>query len=323
VASGGSVLTETRDARRGIWSWVHLAHVAALAAYVVVRDRHDLAKAFREIGWGAMAASARLAIQGTVVFRGLWTYVLRGLGAAVPVGEAWRVFFISQLGKYLPGLVWPALAQMEAGRRWGVRRSVMLAGNLLMIAILTASGVVVGLVLLPGSIGLAGVAGWIAWVLAGVLLVVCLWPRLLTEAIDRAFVLVHREPPQLATSSRDMVVSFAWALATWLLYGLHVWVLVRSVGGSGLDTWVAAIGGIALGWALGLVAVLAPAGVGVRDAILVGVLSPVVGRSPALAVALASRGLLALTDVLLAALAALRPSRAPAVGSVRSGEAQE
>lgn len=300
-----------------------LAVVAAVAAYVVVRDRHDLATAFREIGWGPLAGSAVLAVLGTVVLLGLWVSVLRGLGATVPMGEAWRVFFLSQLGKYLPGLVWPALAQMEAGRRWGVRRSVMLTGNLLMIAVLTASGVVVGLLLLPGSIGLAGAAGWIAWVLAAALLVVCLWPRLLTEVVDRAFVLFRREPPRLATSPRDMTVSFAWALATWLLYGAHVWVLVHSVGGSGVDAWVAATGGIALGWALGLVAVLAPAGVGVRDAILVGVLSPLVGRSPALAVALASRGLLALTDVLLAAVAALRPARAPAVGNAGSGEPQD
>jgi uncharacterized membrane protein YbhN (UPF0104 family) len=307
--------------RRRLWSWALLAVVAAVGLYVVVRDRHDLATAFREIGWGALAVSALLAVLGTVVLLGLWTSVLRGLGAAVPLSGAWRVFFISQLGKYLPGLVWPALAQMEAGRRWGVRRSIMLTGNLLMIAVLTASGIVVGLVLLPGSVGIAGVAGWIAWVLAGALLVICLWPRLLTEIVDRAFVLARREPPRLATSPRDMAVSFGWALATWALYGAHVWVLVHSVGGSGPDTWLAAIGGIALGWALGLVAVLAPAGVGVRDGVLVAALSPLVGRSPALAVALASRGLLALTDVVLAAVAAL--TRTPTAASNGSGEAQE
>jgi hypothetical protein len=190
----------------------------------------------------------------------------------------------------------------------------MLADNLLMIAVLVASGVVLGLVLLPGSVGFAGPAGWVAWVLAGLLLMICLWPRLLTEVVDRAFALVRREPPRLATSSRHMAMSFAWALVTWLLYGGHVWLLVRSVGGSGPAVWVAATGGIALGWALGLVAVLAPAGAGVRDGILVAVLSPLVGRSPALAVALASRGLMALTDVVLAAAAAAstpRGARAP------------
>jgi len=319
VAQGSSVLTESRATRRGLWSWVLLAVVLVIGAYVVARNRADLAAAFREIGWWAMTASAVFGVLGTVVLLGLWVSVLRGLGVVAPVGQAWRVFFISQLGKYLPGLLWPALAQMEAGRRWGARRSTMLAANLLMIAVLTGTGLVLGLVLLPGSVGLAGIPGWVAWVLAAALLVVCLRPRLLTGVVDRAFALVHRDPPRLAASARAMAVSCAWALVTWLLYGIHIWFLVQGVGGSGTDAWVAATGGIALGWALGLVAVFAPAGVGVRDAVLLAVLSPLIGRTPALAVTLASRGLLALTDVVLAAVAAVWPAR----GRSPSGVTQE
>src|SRR5262249_40883947 len=142
VAQGSSVLTESRATRRGLWSWVLLAVVLGIGAYVVARNRADLAAAFREIGWGAMTASAVFGVLGTVVLLGLWLSILRGLGVVAPVGQAWRVFFISQLGKYLPGLLWPALAQMEAGRRWGARRSTMLAANLLMIAVLTATGLV-------------------------------------------------------------------------------------------------------------------------------------------------------------------------------------
>jgi uncharacterized membrane protein YbhN (UPF0104 family) len=277
--------------------------------YVVVRNRHDLATAFAEIGWRSMAASAVFGVLGTVVLAGLWMSVLRALGERIPVGEACRVFFVSQLGKYLPGLVWPALAQMEAGRRWGVRRSVMLAANLLMIAVLVVTGLVLGLLVLPGSRGLAGLPGWSAWVVAAVLVSLCVWPQVLVRVVGRAFEVAHRQPPRLAGSRRGMAISCLWALLAWLLYGMHVWLLLRAVGGSGGHAWVAATGGMALGWALGLVAVLAPAGIGVRDVILVAVLAPWVGRAPALAVALASRGLLALVDVGLAAGAAVwRPT---------------
>jgi uncharacterized membrane protein YbhN (UPF0104 family) len=88
-----------------------------------------------------------------------------------------------------------------------------------------------------------------------------------------------------------------------------------------VDLWVAATGGIALGWALGLLAVLAPAGLGVRDAVVLAALAPLVGRSPALAVTLASRGLLSLADVLLAAAAALLPRRRALARD--SGESEE
>jgi hypothetical protein len=321
MAEGSPVLTEASTSSRDRWSWTLLGLVALVGGFIVVRDRHDLVSAFGEIGWAAMTGSLVLAMVGTWVLLGLWLSVLRALGAEVPFHLAWRIFFVSQLGKYLPGSVWPALAQMEAGRRWGVRRSVMLAGNLLTIAVLAGSGVVVGLVLLPGSVGLAGVPGPVAWLLAAALLAVCLRPTLLTRLVDAAFRIARREPPTLQVSTRAMAVSFAWALATWVLYGVHVWLLARAVGGSGVDLWVAATGGIALGWALGLLAVLAPAGLGVRDAVVLAALAPLVGRSPALAVTLASRGLLSLADVLLAAAAALLPRRRALARD--SGESEE
>ena len=258
-----------------------------------------------------------LAVLGTAALLGVWITLLRGFGAIPPRGEAWDVYFVTQLGKYIPGLVWPTVAQMESGRRWGVRRGVILATNLILLVVLTATGAALGLVLLPWVGGTSGVAWW-GWLLAGCALV-ALWPPLLTSLVDRAFRAAGREPPGLRIEGRAMAGAIAWALLVWVVYGLHVWVLVRALGGTGADALVASIGGMALGWAFGLLAVLAPAGVGVRDGILIAVLSPIIGRAPAFTVALASRGLLALADVLLAASGALRA----AARARRSATAQE
>ena len=54
--------------------------------------------------------------------------------------------------------------------------------------------------------------------------------------------------------------------------------------------------GLALGYVMGLVAVIAPGGLGVRDLALVGLLTPFLGSGGALAVSLASRVQLTLTE---------------------------
>ena len=52
----------------------------------------------------------------------VWQTLLAGLGSPLPVPAAGRILFIGQLGKYIPGSVWPILAQMELGARAKVPR---------------------------------------------------------------------------------------------------------------------------------------------------------------------------------------------------------
>ena len=44
-----------------------------------------------------------------------WQVLLAGLGSPLRTTTAGRIFFIGQLGKYIPGSVWPILTQMELG----------------------------------------------------------------------------------------------------------------------------------------------------------------------------------------------------------------
>ena len=97
-----------------------------------------------------------------------------------------------------------------------------------------------------------------------------------------------------------MLAATALGFAVWLVMGLHVLTLVSALGPSGPVVAGAAIGGMGLAWAAGLIFIPAPAGAGVRDAVLVATLAPLVGTTSAFAVALASRVLLLMADVVLA-----------------------
>jgi uncharacterized membrane protein YbhN (UPF0104 family) len=281
-----------------------------LGTYVIIRNYHDLAKSIHQIGWGTMLASWCFALAGSIAMLGLWLALLRALGEHVRARQGWRVFFVSSLGKYLPGLPWATVAQMEAGKRWGVRRPVMLMANVLMLTVLTGSGLVVGLLLVSVSIGSSVIPRW-AFVAAAALVAVSLWPRFISVLLDWATVLIRREPMKLVVETQGMLLAFGWSLVVWALFGIHIWLLSHAVGASGATTVAAAVGGIALAWALGMVAVMSPDGLGVRDGVLLAVLAPIVGRTPALAIALASRVMFALADVILAGVAALglRPDR--------------
>lgn len=248
-----------------------------------------------------------------------WFALLRGLGVRVRAREATAVFFVSQLGKYLPGSVWPVLAQMRFGARWGVPRRLMFAANLLLIAAVVATGVAAGAALLPWSSpdGLARY-WWLLLLLPP--LAVVLHPRMLPTLLDRLLERVGREPTGARLSGRGLAAALAWSVAAWVVLGLHVVALTSVYATPDTAAVAAAIGGIALGWAAGIAFVPAPAGAGVRDGVLALTLTPIVGAAPALVVALASRVVILVVDVLLAAVGALadRSFAATAGGAPRS-----
>jgi len=81
---------------------------------------------------------------------------------------------------------------------------------------------------------------------------------------------------------------------------VHVLILGVERGASTSDVGAGAIGGFAVAWALGPLLVIAPAGLGVREVTLVAVLAPPLTGPAALVVAIVSRLLMTVTDLLLA-----------------------
>src|ERR687890_456828 len=102
----------------------------------------------------ASLAGALAAVAGGILATFLcWREVLAGLGARLPVGSGARVFFLGQLGKYLPGSLWPVMAQMELGRDHRVpeRASASAVGVFLLLLVGTGLAVAAAAAPLLGS----------------------------------------------------------------------------------------------------------------------------------------------------------------------------
>ncbi len=288
--------------------------VLAGAVWLVTRSADDLRAAVAGLGLEPVILAGVLGLFGTILICQVWFSLLRGLGVAASRVEAAPVFFVSQLGKYVPGSVWPVVAQMEFGRRWNTPRRTMLTANILMLAVLAATGLITGAALLPWSTdGGLGRYWWTLLFLPPLLL--ALYPRTIPAVLDWLFRLFGREPLNVRPSGRSMLAATIWSFAVWLVMGLQLLTLVRALGMADIAAAPAAVGGMGLAWAAGLIFIPAPAGAGVRDAVIVAIFAPHIGTAPALAVALASRVLLLLADVVLALAGAAafprrrRPSR--------------
>jgi len=285
-----------------ILPFVFVALALLAAGYAISKHAHDLQLELGRLGVFGVAASILLGLGGVSFTFLMWRELLHGLDAPVPVIEASHVFFVSQLGKYLPGSVWPVLAQMEYGRRTGTGRRTMLTANALTVALSLAAGLILAAGVLPFTSPHALQHYWWAFACLPPLLVL-LHPRVIPGLLDWLFRRVGRDELNQRLPWSCVLKATGWALGSWLLLGLHLYVLVDGVGVHGLRPAAAAIGGFALAACAGLLFIPAPAGAGVRDAVLIAALAASMDGTTALALALASRVLLVLVDVLAAAIA--------------------
>jgi uncharacterized membrane protein YbhN (UPF0104 family) len=276
----------------------------ALSVIAVATRWHEFSADLGRVGLTRTLVSAACMLAGLFAGMLAWRRILTGLGSPLPVAIAGRIFFIGQLGKYVPGSLWPFLAQMELGRDHQIprRRSVVA----LVIAVITS--LATGLALAGLSVPLlpAHYRALLWWLVLPVpLLVALLHPRVLwavlrriprlrlTDGIDR---------PQLSTMFR----ASAWSVAGWLLFGLHIAILVLAFHSQHVTVVLAlSVGGYAMAWCAGLVVFVLPAGAGARDLALVAALSGVIQAREALAVAVITRVVTTFCDLSLAGIAML------------------
>ena len=254
-------------------------------------------RAAGRVGPGAAAASLLAVLAGLLASAMVWRALLADLGTPLPWRAALHVFFLGQLGKYVPGSVFAVAAQMELGRSSGAPRSRVGTAALLFLAVLVASGLLVAAVVLPltSPRALREHAGVLVLLPLGLL---ALAPPVLTRLVGLLLRVLRREPLERPLSVRGVAAALGWALAQWAAYGLHLQLLVRPLDtGGGPSLLLLSTGAYALAWTVGLLVVVAPVGAGVRELALVVALAPVLDRASGLAVAVLSRVLMTLGDL--------------------------
>jgi len=236
--------------------------------------------------------------------------MLEGLGDDVPVRACARIFFVGQLGKYVPGSVWVVVAQMELGAAYGLSRKVIGSASLLALGIAIPVALTIGLLAVPALLSADGSAYLLLFLVLPVAVVV-LSPPVLNPLLDRALRLARRQPlPQRLTGATVLRVAL-YSAAGHLFLGLSTYLLAVDLGASGPLLLPLAIGAFALASSAGVLAIPVPAGAGVREAVLVLSLSPVLPIGQSLLLALVSRAILTAGDLTVAGIASRRGQTSP------------
>jgi glycosyltransferase 2 family protein len=238
-----------------------------------------------------------------------WRAALADLGGSLPRAGAMRVFYLGQLGKYVPGTIWPAVTQMRLGRDYRVPPRASGAAFAVFMLVLVGTGLLVGLPVVP-LLGRDAVDEYRWLVLVLPLFALALAPPVLNRAIAVALRAIGRPPLPAPLSLAGVLRVAGWALLSWLCYGVHAYLLARSLGveGGGL-LWLQCTGAFAAAFASGPLLLVVPAGAGVREAALLLLLGSTVTVPVAAVIAVCSRLLFIVGDLAWSAVAVLAARR--------------
>lgn len=288
----------------GFRAFFMVAAVVA-AVWAVVGNWAEVSDAVGRLSWWQVALSLAVSILFVWLTMLAWRAILNDAGDPVSAGPARRIFFVSQVAKYLPGSVWNFVAAAEMGADYNIsrRRSVTVLLMSILVSVLTGL-VLASIAFVFGPSALIGTYWWVLLIVPVLLLV--LYPPILNGLVAKALTMLGRDGIGKPFSGRAIATAAAWSTLSWIVAGFQVWLILTGLGNDPIfETYLLTLGGYALAWVVGFLVFFIPAGVGVREVALGASLAGLVPAGDVVVVVLLSRILFTLADLVLGLAASI------------------
>jgi hypothetical protein len=226
-----------------------------------------------------------------------WRRFLLDWGGRLSGWVAARIWAVSSLGKYIPGKVWAIAGMAIMAQRAGVPPWAATSSAILLQGLAVGSGViVVGLADTHALEARYPYLGPVLLVLVslsalGVALLVS--PKLSGAVVRRFSGTNVVNAPRASTVILGIVAN----LVAWVGYGCGFWLLARGTLPDAHVPLGVAIGAFTASYLAGLIFLIAPGGLIVREGFMILMLQGSIGPAAAAALAVASRLMLTLTEI--------------------------
>ena len=251
-----------------IFKWLWLVLVLAAAGYYFYRNWEQVINLISQISAWRIVLSLVLLIIGKMFLVLLVQYSVNSEGWHPKYIETLGIYGLSSLGKYIPGGIWQFVGRFgvykvnglssKASTRAMILENIWLLGSAVAIGVigvfLTRFDLIAGLLNLPNH-------QWLAILFT--ILALGLWIVVLK--------IVHKTMRRhTAENIPSIFVVAGVGLLLWTFIGGSFFVMFHDFPFSAAPLF---IGGYAVSWAVGYIAVFAPGGLGVREAALAFVFS--------------------------------------------------
>lgn len=254
--------------------WVILAAVLLFLAKALVDNWQEVA-AIRigSTGWGFVAIAFFTTLLAHAWGGWVWGAILRNLNQKVSGLWAVRVYFTTNLAKYIPGNVWHFVGRVTAAQAVGVSLGIATLSVLLEPLLMAASALM--LALLGLSQGSGTFQAKLLQITSLIVVLVGVHPRFLNLGLRYVKRMKAKGQPETSALeiSRYPLIPLLGELGFLLLRGAGFAWIVAALLPLNLPQILPLLGAFSLAWLTGLVVPGAPGGLGVFEATAIALLN--------------------------------------------------
>ena len=254
--------------------------MAAIFGWMGTRIRKhwdDISGHVHDIRWTRFFIAALLFAVFLFAFRALvWRRILKRFGYRLPIAPAARIWSTSEMARYIPGAIMQVAGRVYLVKPYGVPGSVCAASQMLELITFLVANLLLGFSCLVvfGARHLSGQAkGWV-YILALLLplLALLLHPKIFYSLVNRVMARLKKPALTSRLSGWELSRLLVWNILGLLVQSVAVFLIVADPLKLHWDKWYVVTGAYSLAWCAGFLAVLNPAGLGVREAVFVGIM---------------------------------------------------
>ncbi len=291
MTKSGVPFSASRQLRR-IAGYVVVAVILGFMAQTLYANWQNLRGYEWRFDYPLLALAVLSALGTLSLYAWQWGLVVRRLGAPVSYPEAFRIYFLSNLGRYVPGKVWQFVGWFYLAEQAGIGRVQVLTAIAVNLGLQALTGLGLGVAAL--SLGIGSFGGEVRaryWPLLLLipLGVVVLQPAVMEEGLNWGLRRLGREPVALGLRMSDMALFAFVHVCGWAAYGVSFTLFVGSLHPISVSQLPLLGATYAAAWAIGFLSFLTPGGIGVREGVLAYLLGFWLPAPVAIVVGLLSR----------------------------------
>lgn len=223
----------------------------------------------------------------------IWKEVLKSSGSAPSFKRIYKVWFFSNLGRYLPGKIWTFVSVVYLLEKEGVTMQRSLYTSILAQAVSVISGLILTIVFLGYKLYFKLKLGWPILVAASVLLfgfvILIIFPKILAGIISFSLKIFKKQAVDFDLKRKDLFRFLTLYTLSWFFFGFAFFVFIKSITLLNWNLYFYLTAAFSGSMTLGFLALFASGGIGVREGILSAILNIYFPLSISVLISLLSR----------------------------------